>query len=362
MKETRPEDVPSGAQILDVREVGEWEAEKVPGSHLLPLPAIRKGQDPHLEKEEEVFLLCASGTRSREAAKILEERGYQTHNIEGGIEAWMRAGLETIAPEGLSLEDRLRYSRQIILPEIGVSGQQKIRESSVLLLGAGGLGSPTAFYLAAAGVGRIGIVDDDIVDETNLQRQILHTTGGVGKAKTASAHERLASLNPGSRIEEYPLRLDRENVIGIVEKYDLVIDGTDNFPTRYLVNDVGQRLQKPVVSASILAWEGQISTYLPGGPCYRCMYPEPPPAEMAPSCGVAGILGTVAGVLGTMSANEALKIITGVGKTLSGRLLLFHALESSWTELRTHHDPDCPTCGPGRGSGELPDYVDWCAR
>lgn len=358
MTEVPPNDIPKGGHILDVREPGEWQAEHIADSIHIPLGKLPG--NPPLPSDEMIYVICATGVRSKSAAEDLRKKGYQAVNVQGGIEAWKSAGRPLERSQALSDAEYSRYARQIILPELGTEGQARLRAARVLLLGAGGLGSPTAFYLAAAGVGALGIVDDDVVDSSNLQRQILHTTQGVGEKKTLSARQRLEALNPDTKIEEHPYRITRDNILDILPQYDLVVDGTDNFPTRYLLNDAAQRVRKPVVSASILGWEGQISTFLPGGPCYRCLFPEPPPAELAPSCGVAGVLGTVAGTLGVLSANEAVKIIAEVGRTLSGRLLLFSALDTTWTELRVHRNPECPDCSQIK-SGPFPDYVEWCS-
>ena len=262
----------------------------------------------------------------------------------------------------------MRYSRHTLLPELGVEGQLKLLNSKVLLLGAGGLGSPTALYLAAAGIGTIGIVDDDLVDESNLQRQVIHNTERVGQAKTESARQAIEALNPDVKVVEHRKRLDASNILEIIRDYDIVVDGADNFPTRYLLNDASVRLRKPVVSASILAFDGQISTFVPfEGPCYRCLYPTPPPAELAPSCGAAGVLGVMAGVMGLLQANEVIKLAAGIGEPLIGRLLLYDSLGTRFTELKVRRDPACPICGPDAPEipesemGTFPDYELFCA-
>jgi molybdopterin/thiamine biosynthesis adenylyltransferase len=262
----------------------------------------------------------------------------------------------------------MRYSRHTLLPEVGVEGQVKLLNSKVLLIGAGGLGAPSAFYLAAAGVGTIGIVDDDVVDESNLQRQVIHTTDRVGMPKTASAKASIEALNPDVKVVEHRTRLNAENILDIISDYDVLVDGADNFPTRYLLNDASVRLRKPVVSASILAFDGQISTFVPyEGPCYRCLYPVPPPPEMAPSCGAAGVLGVMAGVMGLLQANEVIKLVAGIGEPLIGRLLLYDSLGTRFTELKVKRDPDCPICGdhapeiPESEMGKFPDYEAFCA-
>ncbi len=300
---------------------------------------------------------------------LQNELGYENvASVAGGIEAWQQAGLPVVEAEGLSPEQRMRYSRHTLLPEVGVEGQLKLLDSKVLLIGAGGLGAPSAFYLAAAGVGTLGIVDDDVVDESNLQRQVIHNTERVGMPKTESARLSIQALNPDVEVVEHNTRLDADNILEIIEDYDLIVDGADNFPTRYLLNDASVRLRKPVVSASILAFEGQISTFVPyEGPCYRCLYPVPPPPELAPSCGAAGVLGVMAGVMGLLQANEVIKLAVGIGEPLIGRLLLYDSLGTRFTELKVKRDPDCPVCGdhapelPDSELGKFPDYEAFCA-
>ena len=297
------------------------------------------------------------------------ELGYENvASIAGGIEAWRDAGLPVVEAEGLTPEQRMRYSRHTLLPEVGVEGQLKLLDSKVLLIGAGGLGAPSAFYLAAAGIGTLGLVDDDVVDESNLQRQVIHNTERVGMPKTESARLSIQALNPDVEVVEHRARLDRDNIIDIIGDYDILVDGADNFPTRYLLNDAAVRLRKPVVSASILAFDGQISTFVPfEGPCYRCLYPVPPPPEMAPSCGAAGVLGVMAGVMGLLQANEVIKLAAGIGEPLVGRLLLYDSLGTRFTELKVKRDPDCPICGeaapeiPDSELGRFPDYEAFCA-
>jgi molybdopterin/thiamine biosynthesis adenylyltransferase len=273
-----------------------------------------------------------------------------------------------IEAEGLTPEQRMRYSRHTLLPEVGVEGQLKLLDSKVLLIGAGGLGAPSAFYLAAAGIGTLGLVDDDVVDESNLQRQVIHNTERVGMPKTESARMSIEALNPDVEVVEHRGRLGPDNILDIISGYDILVDGADNFPTRYLLNDAAVRLRKPVVSASILAFDGQISTFVPyEGPCYRCLYPVPPPPELAPSCGAAGVLGVMAGVMGLLQANEVIKLAAGIGEPLIGRLLLYDSLGTRFTELKVKRDPDCPICGdaapeiPESELGKFPDYEAFCA-
>jgi molybdopterin/thiamine biosynthesis adenylyltransferase len=322
------------------------------------------------DRSARVLLYCATGNRSARAADLLKsELGYEdVASIAGGIQEWTEQGLPVIAPEGLAPEQRMRYSRHTMLPEIGVEGQLKLLDSKVLLIGAGGLGAPSAFYLAAAGIGTVGIVDDDVVDESNLQRQVIHNTQRVGMPKTESARLSIQALNPDIRVVEHNTRLDAGNILELIEGYDVIVDGADNFPTRYLLNDASVRLRKPVVSASILAFDGQISTFVPyEGPCYRCLYPVPPPPEMAPSCGAAGVLGVMAGVMGLLQANEVIKLVAGIGEPLIGRLLLYDSLGTRFTELKVKRDPDCPICGehvariPEAEMGKFPDYEAFCA-
>ena len=322
-------------------------------------------------RDKRVVLYCNAGNRSAVAADALkEEHGFtDVASVEGGIAAWEAEGLPVVVPEGMSAEQRNRYSRHTLLPEVGVEGQLKMLNAKVLLVGAGGLGAPAALYLAAAGIGTLGLVDDDEVDESNLQRQVIHNTERVGIPKTESARITIEALNPDVDVVEHRTRLDATNILEIIGDYDVIVDGADNFPTRYLLNDASVRLRKPVVSASILAFDGQISTFVPfEGPCYRCLYPTPPPAELAPSCGAAGVLGVMAGVMGLLQANEVIKLVAGIGEPLIGRLLLYDSLATRFDELKVRRDPECPICGP-KGQeipeselGKFPDYELFCAR
>ena len=299
----------------------------------------------------------------------MQALGYENvASMAGGILAWQEQGLPVAAAEGLTAEQRDRYSRHTLLPEVGVEGQLKMLNAKVLLVGAGGLGAPTALYLAAAGIGTIGLVDDDVVDASNLQRQVIHNTERIGEPKTASARKTIEALNPDVDVVEHNFRLDSSNIVELLEQYDVIVDGADNFPTRYLLNDASVRLRKPVVSASILSFDGQISTFVPyEGPCYRCLYPTPPPAELAPSCSANGVLGAMAGTMGLLQANEVLKLVLGIGEPLIGRLLLFEALGTRFTELKVRRDPECPICGenapeiPDSELGKFPDYELFCA-
>jgi molybdopterin/thiamine biosynthesis adenylyltransferase/rhodanese-related sulfurtransferase len=359
--------------LLDIREPHEHAEVHLEGDILVPpvevaeLAADQRAPDT----SRRLILYCRSGARSARAAHLLQEQfGYDNvANVEGGILAWQQAGLPVDEAEGMTAQQRERYSRHTMLPEVGVEGQVKLLNSKVLLIGAGGLGAPSALYLAAAGVGTLGLVDDDVVDESNLQRQIIHNTERVGEPKTESARKTIEALNPDVEVVEHRVRLDASNVLEIIRDYDVIVDGADNFPTRYLLNDASVRLRKPVVSASILAFDGQISTFVPfEGPCYRCLYPTPPPAELAPSCGEAGVLGVMAGVLGLLQANEVIKLVAGIGEPLIGRLLLYDSLGTRFTELKVRRDPNCPICGPDAPEipesemGKFPDYEAFCAR
>jgi len=359
------------ALLIDVREPHEWDESHIEGAKLLPQGSVAERiEEVAPDRARRLVLHCRVGNRSARVADALKsELGYENvASVTGGIEAWREAGLGVIEAEGLSREQRMRYSRHTLLPEVGVEGQLKLLDAKVLLVGAGGLGAPSAFYLAAAGVGTLGIVDDDLVDESNLQRQVIHNAQRVGMPKTESARLSIEALNPDVEVVEHRTRLDAGNVLEIIRDYDIIVDGADNFPTRYLLNDASVRLRKPVVSASILAFDGQVSTFVPfEGPCYRCLYPVPPPPEMAPSCGAAGVLGVMAGVMGLLQANEVIKLAAGIGEPLIGRLLLYDSLGTRFTELRVNRDPDCPICGdhapeiPESEIGKFPDYEAFCA-
>jgi molybdopterin/thiamine biosynthesis adenylyltransferase/rhodanese-related sulfurtransferase len=358
------------AVLVDTREPHEWDLAHLEGARLVPPDSVRERiAELAPDRSARVILYCATGNRSARAADLLKgELGYEdVASIAGGIQEWTEQGLPVIAPEGLAPEQRMRYSRHTMLPEVGVEGQLKLLDSKVLLIGAGGLGAPSAFYLAAAGIGTLGIVDDDVVDESNLQRQVIHNTQRVGMPKTESARLSIQALNPDVQVVEHNTRLDAGNILELIEGYDVIVDGADNFPTRYLLNDASVRLRKPVVSASILAFDGQISTFVPyEGPCYRCLYPVPPPPEMAPSCGAAGVLGVMAGVMGLLQANEVIKLVAGIGEPLIGRLLLYDSLGTRFTELKVNRDPDCPICGehaariPEAEMRKFPDYEAFC--
>jgi sulfur-carrier protein adenylyltransferase/sulfurtransferase len=360
-----------GPVVVDVRETQEWDAGHIPGARHVPrgyLESRIEGVAP--DKSRPVVLYCASGQRSALAAHTLTQLlGYEdVSSMTGGITLWKDRGYEVEQPVTLSPEQRERYSRHLLVPEIGLDGQLKLLESKVLLLGAGGLGSPTALYLAAAGVGTLGVVDDDTVDLSNLQRQVIHTTDRIGVAKVDSAEESIKAINPDVDVVKYKMRLDASNIMEIIDGYDVVVDGVDNFPTRYLLNDASVRTGIPVVSASILGFDGQLSVFKPfDGPCYRCLYPVPPPAELAPSCGANGVLGVLPGTMGLLQATEVVKLVTGAGEPLIGRLLLYEALGATFTELKVRRDPDCPICSRDPAEiadeemGVFPDYEAFCA-
>jgi len=356
--------------LIDTREPHEFQEARIEGGKLVP-PGLLRDEIATAapDKSARTILYCRSGNRSYKAAEQMEALGYtDVASMAGGILLWQEQGLPVVATEGMSAEQRDRYSRHTLLPEVGVEGQLRMLNAKVLLLGAGGLGAPTALYLAAAGIGTIGLVDDDVVDASNLQRQVIHNTERIGVPKTESARLTIEALNPDVKVIEHRMRLNAENILGIIEDYDVIVDGADNFPTRYLLNDASVRLRKPVVSASILSFDGQISTFVPyEGPCYRCLYPTPPPAELAPSCSANGVLGVMAGTMGTLQANEVLKLVIGIGEPLVGRLVLYEALGTRFTELKVRRDPECPICGPDAAEipesemGQFPDYDAFCA-
>jgi molybdopterin/thiamine biosynthesis adenylyltransferase/rhodanese-related sulfurtransferase len=360
-----------GVRVIDVRETEELAAGKLPGATHVPrgfLESRIEGIVP--DRSERIILYCASGNRSALAANtLMRDLGYDhAESMVGGITLWKDRGYEVETPFAFSPEQRQRYSRHFLLPEIGEDGQKKLLDAKVLLLGAGGLGSPTALYLAAAGVGTLGIVDDDVVDVSNLQRQVIHTTDRVGVPKVDSAEVAINALNPDVKVVKHPLRLDASNIMDVLPDYDIVVDGVDNFPTRYLLNDATVRLKIPVISAAILGFEGQLSVFKPyDGPCYRCLFRQPPPAELAPSCGANGVLGVLPGTMGLLQATEVIKLITGQGSPLIGRLLMYDALEATTTELKVRRDPECPICSrePSEISddelGVFPDYEAFCA-
>jgi molybdopterin/thiamine biosynthesis adenylyltransferase/rhodanese-related sulfurtransferase len=361
----------NGIVVVDVREAEEFAVSHLPGAKHVPRSYLESRIEGVVsDRDARIVLYCASGNRSAYGARTLaQDLGYtNVASMTGGIALWKDRGYEVQTPKALTAEQRDRYSRHLLMPEVGVEGQLKLLESKVLLLGAGGLGSPTALYLAAAGVGTLGIVDNDVVDLSNLQRQVIHTSDRVGVPKVDSAEETIAALNPDVNVVKYPVRIDASNIMEIVEGYDVIVDGLDNFPTRYLLNDASVRLRIPVVSASILGFDGQLSVFAPyEGPCYRCLYPTPPPAELAPSCGANGVLGVLPGTMGLLQATEVVKLVLGEGEPLIGRLLLYEALGATFTELKVRRDPECPICSRDPESitdeemGVFPDYEAFCA-
>jgi len=351
IKEVTPAQVgalPTGdAVIVDVREASEWEQGHLPNAvHISKSYVEQQIENAVPDRDTPVVLYCAGGVRSLFAAQALEQLGYtNVASMSGGFQAWKSQGLPWEAPVVLSSDQKQRYSRHLLIPEVGAKGQQRLLESKALLIGAGGLGSPAALYLAAAGVGTIGIVDFDVVDLSNLQRQILHTNDRVGERKVESARKTLNALNPDVSVVTHEEMLVADNVERIIHGYDVIIDGTDTFETRYLLNDAAVAKNIPVIHASVFRFEGQLTTFIPyEGPCYRCLYPTPPPPELAPGCSVAGVLGVVPGIMGMLQANEALKVLLEIGDTLAGRLLLFDALDTTFTELKLRRDPACPVC------------------
>src|SRR6202167_2204539 len=363
--------IDEGVALIDVRETDEVAAGHLPGAKHIPrgyLESRIEGIVP--DRDAHVILYCASGNRSAYAARTLkEDLGYtNVSSMTGGITLWKDRGYEVQVPRSLSAEQRERYSRHLLIPEIGAEGQQRLLDAKVLLLGAGGLGSPTALYLAAAGVGTLGIVDDDTVDLSNLQRQVIHNSERVGVRKVDSAEETINALNPDVNVQKYPVRLGPSNIMDILPDYDIVVDGLDNFPTRYLLNDASVRLRIPVISAAILGFDGQLSVFKPyEGPCYRCLFPVPPPAELAPSCGANGVIGVLPGTMGLLQATEVIKLILDAGRPAIGRLLMYDALAASMTEVKIRRDPHCPICSRDPDEirdeelGVFPDYEAFCA-
>jgi len=366
IKEAEPADVAAlvgTTPFLDVREPDEYEQGAVPGAIHLPRGHLEfqvEGKLP--DKESPVIVYCAGGVRSAFAAKTLQDLGYKdVTSVIGGFNKWKDSGLVWTTPRTLTPAQRNRYQRHLLLPEVGEKGQQKLLDAKVLMLGAGGLGSPSALYLAAAGVGHLGIIDMDVVDESNLQRQILHNLDRVGMRKVDSAKAALTGMNPDLEVTTYDTRLGADNILDIIDGYDVIVDGTDNFPTRYLVNDAALLKKIPVVHGSIFRFEGQVTIFDPyNGPCYRCLIPEPPPAELAPSCAEAGVLGVLPGIVGSIQALEALKLILGLGEPLVGRLLAFDALEESFRTFKVRRDPKCPACGEGAPPIVIAEYDDLC--
>jgi molybdopterin/thiamine biosynthesis adenylyltransferase/rhodanese-related sulfurtransferase len=349
--------------VLDVREPDEYQQGAIPGARFVPRGVLERDIATLIpDTRAELVLYCASGSRSLLAALSLKTMGYgSVSSMAGGFDRWKADGLPWGDPSGLTGDQRSRYARHVRLPEVGEAGQLELLAARVLLIGAGGLGSPAALYLAAAGVGTLGLVDDDRVDSSNLQRQILHNIERVGMQKVDSARETILALNPDVKVETHPERLTASNAIRIMTGYDVVVDGGDNFPTRYLVNDVSLHLGVPVVHGSIFRFEGQASVFDPYvGPCYRCLHPDPPPPELAPSCAEAGVLGVLPGVIGSIQAMETIKLILGVGETLSGRLLVYDALEQDFLSVKVSRDPACLACSNPDRPPSIVDYDETC--
>ncbi len=358
-------EAPEAPLFLDVREQAEWDEGYIPGARHVPRGWLESRiEQTEPDRARPIVVYCAAGNRSAFAARTLEELGYQdVASLAGGINDWKRHGYPLEVPAGpLSREQLTRYSRHLLIPEVGAEGQQKLLDSRMLLIGAGGLGSPAALYLAAAGVGTLGIVDADVVDETNLQRQVLHSTASLGEPKVESAARRLRELNPDVTVKPYKEQLTSENVERILaDGWDVIVDGADNFPTRYLVNDAAVFHDIPLVHGSIFRFEGQTTVFWRSrGPCYRCLFPQPPPPELAPSCAEGGVLGVLPGIVGSLQANEAIKLVLGIGEPLVGRLLLFDAQTTTFTEVALRRDPECPVCGEHPTITEYIDYVEFC--
>jgi molybdopterin/thiamine biosynthesis adenylyltransferase/rhodanese-related sulfurtransferase len=342
LQQTSPDTV-----VVDVRETNEWDEGFIPGAVHVPRGFLESRIEAAIpDHDARVVVYCAGGSRSALAVKTLESMGYTNAiNMTGGFQAWKSQGHAWKTPPKLTAEQKVRYSRHLLIPEVGAEGQAKLLDSKVLLIGAGGLGAPAALYLAAAGVGTIGIVDFDTVDLSNLQRQVIHTTSRIGRKKVDSARETIEALNPDVKVVAHEEMLDGSNVERIIAGYDVILDGTDTFETRYILNDAAVAANIPVIHASVFRFEGQLTVFKPyDGPCYRCLYPTPPPPELAPGCSVAGVLGVVPGIMGLLQTNEALKLLLEMGESLAGRLLLFDALDGTFQELRLRRDPACPVC------------------
>jgi molybdopterin/thiamine biosynthesis adenylyltransferase len=357
-------------QLGDVREKNEWDEGHLPGAAFVPKSYLEQWAEDRLpSKDKPTILYCAGGVRSVMAADALQKLGYtNVISMTGGFNRWKDSGLPWTRPETLAPEQAQRYSRHLLIPEVGERGQLKLLSSKVLLIGAGGLGSPAALYLAAAGVGTLGIVDSDVVDASNLQRQILHNSERLGRSKVESARETITALNPDVKVVGYEERLTAANIDRVISGYDVVVDGSDNFPTRYLVNDASVKHSIPVVHGSIYRFEGQVTVFKPfdggsfgRGPCYRCLFHQPPPPELAPSCAEAGVLGVLPGIIGSIQASEAIKLLLGIGEPLIGRYLLFDALDTTFREVKLRRDPACPVCGEHPTITEYIDYEGFCA-
>ena len=366
IREVTPEEVEprlGDFVLLDVREPDEYEQGAIPGAIHLPRGHLEFQVEGRLpDKTKPVVVYCAGGVRSVFAAKTMKDLGYEDAvSLIGGFNRWKDEGRDWSTPASLTAEQRNRYQRHLLLPEVGESGQLALLDSKVLLLGAGGLGSPAGLYLAAAGVGTIGIIDMDVVDASNLQRQVMHNMDRIGERKVDSAKKTLSALNPDVNVVTYDVRLGADNILDVIDGYDIIVDGTDNFPTRYLVNDASLLKRIPVVHGSIFRFEGQVTVFAPyEGPCYRCFVPQPPPAELAPSCAEAGVFGVLPGIVGSIQAIEAIKVLLGLGDPLVGRLLAYDALEESFRTFKLRRDPDCPACGDNAGEIVIAEYGELC--
>ncbi|HJS36154.1 MAG TPA: molybdopterin-synthase adenylyltransferase MoeB [Pseudoxanthomonas sp.] len=371
IREIEPRDVAAllaqGSVFIDVREDHERASGQAEGVRGISKAVLERDPATHLpDLDASIVLICQKGGRSMETARVLEAAGYtRVASVAGGTSRWVEEHRAIVMPawSADARDFNERYSRHLLLPEVGVAGQQRLQQARVLMIGAGGLGSPAAFYLAAAGVGHLRIADDDVVDRSNLQRQILHTEARIGEPKVASAQATLAALNPRTQVEAVEERVTAENVERLLDGVDVVLDGADNFPARYLLNDACVKLGKPLVYGAVQRFEGQVSVFDAGRhrgeqPCYRCLFPEPPPPEFAPNCAEAGVLGVLPGVIGLLQATEVIKLLLGTGETLAGRLLHFDALAMRFRETRLRHDPDCPVCAAGR---PFPGYIDYAA-
>jgi len=358
-------DAKDGTTVLDIREKDETTQGHLPSTTLIPRGFLElRVEEKFPDKTKPVIVYCAGGTRSLLAARALKELGYeQVSSMAGGFNKWKELGYPFVVPQALDASMRRRYDRHLVIPEVGEEGQLKLVNAKVLLIGAGGLGSPIGIYLAAAGIGTIGIVDSDVVDESNLQRQILHTTAGVGTPKVDSAERAIHALNPHVKVRKFHERLTSENVMRIFDGFDVVVDGSDNFATRYLVNDACVLKKIPNVHGSIFRFEGQVTVFAPnlGGPCYRCLYAEPPPPDLAPNCNDAGVLGVLPGIVGLLEATETIKLILGKGRTLVGRMVALDALETTFREFKLRRDPECVMCSDSAVFKGFIDYDEFCA-
>ena len=357
-----------GAVLIDVREASEWAQGSPPDALQLARSCLEFELEQQLpDREREILLLCAAGSRALLCAETLTRFGYRRLAVvDGGMRAWLAAQLPVVVPDTPEAAWQRRYARQIVLPEVGLDGQRRLAQARVLVIGAGGLGSPVALYLAAAGIGTLRIVDDDQVEISNLQRQVLHTSARVGRAKVQSATETLNALNPALKVEAIEQRVTSANIDALVADCDIWVDGSDNLPTRYLLSDAAVKHGKPLVYGAVERFSGQVSVFHPGSargsaPCYRCLFPEPPPPDQAPNCAEVGVIGVVPGIVGLLQANEAIKLLLGIGEPLVGRLLLFDALTAQFRELALRADPECALCGPTRSFPGYVDYAAFCA-